>query len=193
MPRHAHSQVPTCWVRRLMWVAGEYCLAACFSASRWSSAVTRLWLYLLLNEPSSPSFWVLAIPEWCLWGWHEPAEKEKSSHPLRNHVLNKRRTMANKYQSTDTLLGPRGLWQREGQSRQTLCWVLGSSDSVKAKDDLGMVKKKKKRENPYHALESLPTARLSYVYWCVLVYRECSHWERRRASVRINWGQLSSK
>lgn len=177
MPRHAHSQVPTCWVRRLMWVAGEYCLAACFSASRWSSAVTRLWLYLLLKEPSSPSFWVLAIPEWCLWGWHEPAEKEKSSHPLRNHVLNKRRTMANKYQLTDTLLSPRELWQSEGQR-----WPRN-----------GTKKKKKRGGNPYHALESLPTARLSRVYWCVLVYRECSHWEMRGTSVRINWGQLSSK
>lgn len=106
----AACSVPTCWVRRLMWLAGEYCLAACFSASRWSSAVTRLGLYLRLKEPSSPSFCVLVIPEWCLCGWHEPAEKEKSSHPLKNQVLNKATTTtAKSIKSTDTLLDPRQL------------------------------------------------------------------------------------
>lgn len=97
-PQSAH----TCWVRRLMWVDGEYCLAACFSASRWSSAVTILGLYrLLYEEPSSPSFWVLATPECCLFGWHEPA-KEKSFHPLRKKRLEKLRMMTTNRYSTES-------------------------------------------------------------------------------------------
>ena len=103
--------VHTCWVRRLMWVDGEYCLAACFSASRWSSAVTILGLYrLLYEEPSSPSFCVLATPECCLFGWNEAAKK-KSFRSVRKKSPEKLRTMTEKSQLKYPLLNPRDLWQ----------------------------------------------------------------------------------